>query len=123
MGPKMRLHSVFLLAMLCLLILQGCKQSVGREEAVYASEKYHPILLVFHDPSCGACKRDKTLVDLMRKKVDVLVLSWSNDSMIMAYNIRKVPTYVLLYDYGRGRRIEAWRTRSATIALKLLGSL
>lgn len=113
--------SAFLASALCLLPLQGCKQSVRAGENVSESSKPYVLLLVFTDPRCGACRRDKPIVDSMRGEVNMIFLGWSDRDRVKHYNVRRVPTYILLTDEGYGRLVETWRTRSAAVARDRLG--
>ena len=120
MAAKKLPRLAFLLPALCLILsLPGCsKQSVGAREV--ASEPAEPdvLLLVFHDPKCEACKKDEPIVDSMRGKVDMVFFGWGDRELVKHFNVRRVPTYILITDGETG---ETWRTYSAANARDRLG--
>lgn len=120
--PIITISCLFLLPVLCVIIVQGCERSARAGEPVPEPESYS-VLLVFSDPRCGACKRDKPIVDDMRGKVDMIFFGWGDRDAVKHFGVSCVPTYILLTAEGAPPAVlgEMWRTHSATVARDRLG--
>ena len=129
MAGKTHTSWLFLLLTLCLLRLLSTEALYGKQsgagEAVSEPAKPYVVLLVFHDPRCGACKRDEPIVDSMRGKVNMISLGWKDRDDVKQFKVRSVPAYILLTvaytDDGYGIMEETWRTHSAAVARDRLG--
>ena len=107
-----------LFLVLCLATVKGCEHIAGAAEA--ATEPYR-VLLVFSDPQCKYCVRDKPIVDSMRGKIDMIFFGWKDRYSVKYYKVRSVPTYILESMTDDGFLEETWRTNSAAVARKRLG--